>query len=196
MVKNKFKVPLIILYTDDQAKDFKRSCCAGPLAKSAVIGCDKTFNFGPVHLKITCFKQPIVNRTSTCESPIFFGPMLLHGNSDTDTYLLFFQQLSALSRGTESQPVLGTDDEGALTNDIDHCLSDMLRVTACIFGDDGMATALDDVSFSIRERRAHDLIELTTPTFLDCFDRQVIPLLKLNMDTNWARGSKNAHANN
>ena len=37
--------------------------------------------------------------------------------------------------------------------------------------------------YSIRERRARDLIELTTPTFLDYFDRRVIPLLKLNMDT-------------
>ena len=37
--------------------------------------------------------------------------------------------------------------------------------------------------YSIRERRARDLIDLTTPTFLDYFDRRVIPLLKLNMDT-------------
>ena len=48
--------------------------------------------------------------------------MLLHGNYDTDTYLLFFQHLSALFRATKSHPVFGTDDKRAFINAIEHAM--------------------------------------------------------------------------
>ena len=86
---SKDKAPTIILYTDEQFIDFKKSCFSDALAKNSIIGTDRTFNLGPLHVTTTVFKQQKVVRNSSDEHPIFFGPMCLHGNSDFQTYSIF-----------------------------------------------------------------------------------------------------------
>ena len=49
---NSNKVPVCILYSDEQIQDVKRFCCQWPLADSAVFGFDKTFNLADCHLTI------------------------------------------------------------------------------------------------------------------------------------------------
>jgi len=58
------------MYTNDQMTDFRRSCCGNDLTKSSVVGCDKTFNLGPLHLTMTVFKQHSVTRMATNDNPI------------------------------------------------------------------------------------------------------------------------------
>ena len=93
VANSKDKSPVLILYTNEQLIDFRRSYCAETITESSVVGCDKTFNLGPLHLTTTVFKQPSVMRTTTGDSPIFFGPMCLHGNSDFSTWSILFKHL-------------------------------------------------------------------------------------------------------
>jgi len=107
----KGKTLAVIMYTNDQMTDFRRSCCGNDLTKSSVLGCDKTFNLGPLHLTVTVFKQHSVTRMATNDNPKFFGPMCLHGNSDRSTWTAFFQHLATALDGCEKFPVFGSDDE-------------------------------------------------------------------------------------
>lgn len=55
-----------------------------------------------------------MKRQRTNDYPIFCGPMFLHGNSDKDTFFLFFQHLAGVLAGCAQNPVLGSDEEKAL----------------------------------------------------------------------------------
>lgn len=112
-VRNKLKSPGIILYTEEQLQDFRRSCCAGALNVSTEVGVDKTLNLGLVHLTVIAFKQPSVTRKMTGEHPVFLGPMYLHGNSDMFSLLLFFQHLHGKLLDAPGDPVFGSDDDKA-----------------------------------------------------------------------------------
>ena len=65
-------------------------CCEGPSTMSTVIRVDKTFNLSQLHVIITAFKNLPVYEKVPVEHPIMLGPIFLHGNSDFDTFLLFF----------------------------------------------------------------------------------------------------------
>ena len=108
------KIPTIVLYCDDQMKDIIRCCCSWPLAKSTILGVDKTFNLTDLHVTPLVFKNIAVKRRTTGDNPIFLGPILIHGNSDFETFHVFFSELSAVWRKTTSSPVFGFDDETAL----------------------------------------------------------------------------------
>ena len=60
---------------------------------STVIRVDKTFNLSQLHVTITAFKNLPVYEKVPGEHPIMLGPIFLHGNSDFDTFLLFFSHL-------------------------------------------------------------------------------------------------------
>lgn len=102
----KDKVPAIILYTENQLLDIKRFCCSAPLAHSTVLGVDKTFNLGDVHVTVCVFKHLAVTRRDTNDHPIFAGPFYLHGNSDFLSYNSFFSHLAGKLRGNHHIPSL------------------------------------------------------------------------------------------
>ena len=87
----KDKVPSVILYTEQQIESVRSYCCSSPHGKTTVLGFDKTLSLGNVHLTVCNFKNLSVKRKDTNDHPIFAGPMLLHGNSDLNTFRQFFQ---------------------------------------------------------------------------------------------------------
>ena len=49
---SKDKVPTIILFTEEQIMDVNRFCCSAPVAHTTVLGFDKTFNLGELHVTV------------------------------------------------------------------------------------------------------------------------------------------------
>ena len=99
----------IILYVAQQILDIKRFCCSG----STVLGIDKTFNLGKVYATVMVFKNLSVVKSSTGEHPLFLGPILLHCNSNYETFSFFFIHLRAVL-GDHKNLIFGTDDKQAL----------------------------------------------------------------------------------
>ena len=113
-------MPAAVLYNDDQMKDILRFCCNSPMAKTTVLGFDKTSNLAELHVTAAVFKNLAVKSKTSGDHPLFLGPCLLHGNSDFETYHFFFSELSSCLREGRSQPVFGFDDESALHNSLRH----------------------------------------------------------------------------
>ena len=109
---DKCKPVCIVLFTDDQIKDMKRSCCVDT---GSVLAFDKTFNLGQVFVTSSVYKNTAVVRKSTNKNPIFFGPIFIHGTSDYETYNSFMQKLSVkLTDEDISNMIIGSDDETAM----------------------------------------------------------------------------------
>ena len=118
VLTSKGKVPSVIMYTTEQLLDLRRFCCQDrDLAHSTVLEVDKTFNLTELHLTTTVFKNMSVYRNGTSEHPIFFGPLMLHGSSDFESFYAFFSSLVPKLEGVAS-PVFGTDEEYALRKGI------------------------------------------------------------------------------
>ena len=123
IIKRPNKVVCAILYNEEQIEDIKRFCCGKDSEMKTVIGVDKTFNLSDCHVTVTVFKN-LSLRTRRLEAggmpggmPIFFGPIFLHGNSDANTYSLFFTFLKMLLSDKISEgldPIFGSDEEQAL----------------------------------------------------------------------------------
>ena len=58
-----------------------RGCCRLS-GEATVLGKDKTFNLGDVHVTATAYENITVTHRNTGEYPIIAGPMFLHSNSD------------------------------------------------------------------------------------------------------------------
>ena len=114
LVRQSQRVPIITLYTEDQINDLKRFCCPSHAAQSTMLGIDKTCNLSDVHVIVTVYKCLSVKRRDTDAHPIFCGPLLLHGNSDIDTFFIFLQHLSGRLLDCAKLPVLGSDEDKAL----------------------------------------------------------------------------------
>lgn len=77
----------------------------------------QNFHLSDVHITFTCYKNLFVHRARTNCHPIFFEPIMLHGQSSTNTF--FFQFLHHLkgkferSDATLSKLVVGSDKEAA-----------------------------------------------------------------------------------
>lgn len=113
IIRMPLKVPVCILYSREQIADIVRFCCPPHSAQSTVLCVDKTFNLADVHVTTTVYKHLAVLSRRTGEHPCFLGPYFLHGNSDAETYVEFFQHLS-LVLGKQQQPVFGSDEEAAI----------------------------------------------------------------------------------
>ena len=109
------QIPSAILYTDRQIDDIRRFCCSASVAETTILGVDKTFNLGQLHVTITAFKNLAILRRDTQEHPIFFVPMFVHGSSTTVEYSSFFDHIRRVLGCTLSSPIIGSDDEKALT---------------------------------------------------------------------------------
>ena len=224
IASNKDKVPRIILFTDDQIQDVKRFCCSAPSSHTTVLGVDKTFNLGDVHVTLAVFKNLAVKRRDTNEHPIFAGPLFLHGNSDYKTYLSFFSHLTGMLQGTTSQPIFGTDDEIAmkqaiktafpnsstlsctmhLKQNIEEHLRDKIGIRHCdrstilasIFGPVGVTAAENETIFNGRLETTKEIYTATAPAFEKYFTERVTPLLRSNFATSTSSPSTASLDNN
>lgn len=195
------KAPCLILYTDEQMTDLKNICCNG----QSVLGVDKTFNLCDMHVTATCFKQNAVVRDDTGESPIFWGPLFIHDNSDFDTYSTFFNHLSTKLMDTDTTKlVIRSDEELALVNAItkafpdsnhilckrhlyqntkqklvDDCIDKESRQTILdlIFGDEGLVTADDSICFDVKSEEIETRLRDSTK-FSNYFEKKLKPNLK------------------
>ena len=112
------RVPSVICYTNEQLADIRRFCCAGPAAQNTVLGIDKTYNLGQVHVTPTVFKHLAVLKRTTNDHPIMAGPILLHGSSDHHTFAEFFYHLRSHLGINLPSPIVGSDDEKAIKSSI------------------------------------------------------------------------------
>ena len=98
---------------DDQLQDIRRFCCNSHLAETSILGVDKTFNLGQLHVTVTVFKNLAMLRRSTGQHPIFLGPMYIHGSSTNVDYSFFFDHLRSVL-DAPSPTLVGSDDEKAI----------------------------------------------------------------------------------
>ena len=191
--------PIIICYTSDQLLDF-RSFLA---SNGGVIGVDRTFMLGPCYVTTIVFKSHKVVRRETGEPPIMMGPLMLHWDGKTSSYLRFFSHIKAhLGQDINRFEILfGTDDEKALTNAIDmtfpsatrklcskHIKDNIIRhltdkipktteerniIVREIFGPTGVATANDSAHFSERNEAMKQKLRQDHQDFLEYYEKYV-----------------------
>jgi len=78
VVVTRDKVPSVILYTDRQLHEVKSFCFKRP--DGSVLGFDKTFNLGAMFVTPSVYKNSALVRRRSNESPIFIGPLFIHGH--------------------------------------------------------------------------------------------------------------------
>ena len=77
------------------------------MGQTTILKFDKTFNCCEIHVTVSGFKELAVVHRDTGDHPLFFGPIMLHGNSDYDTYRLFMQHIAAQLESAPSLPIIG-----------------------------------------------------------------------------------------
>ena len=99
---------------------------------STMIGVDKTFDLSQLHVTITAFKNVSVYRKVPGEHPIMLGPIFLQGNSDFDTFFLFFNHLYGVLTvaGAKQQPIFGSDDKKSLRMALTKAFPNSMRVNS------------------------------------------------------------------
>ncbi|XP_013388573.1 uncharacterized protein LOC106157457 [Lingula anatina] len=211
----KGKVPTIICYTDSQILDLKRFCCTSPVAQSTVLGVDKTYNLGQCHVTTMVFKNLSVIRNGTNNNPVFLGPIIIHGNSDWQTFASFFSTIAMELTGSLSQPVIGSDEERAirkaakfsfpeakliscqrhlkqnvtmhLRDKIGLSMDERNKLVSLIFGKDGLTDSLSWPMFEKRKEEVVAFIQNSVPGFGIYFEEHILPILKDNHDTIMSR---------
>ena len=124
----KNKVPTVILYNNEQISMIKNFCFEQPAG--SVLSFDKTFNLGSIYLTSSVFTNKAILRRETSDEPIFIGPIFLHGQSDFETYNLFFSQLSAIFIDCDTQQlILGSDKKYAMRKALQHSFPQAQLVT-------------------------------------------------------------------
>ena len=165
----------LICYTTSQIKDLSRFCFSGTTGQSTVIGVDKTYNLAPFHVTTLTYKNLSLLRKSTSDHPIFLGPLLIHGKSDTKTFFNFFSSLKAEFLDCPGQPVFGSDSELAIVNGIKHAFPDARQLLcsrhikenlnnhlskvkgntspliSMLFGKDGLSSFAEELDFERKE---------------------------------------------
>ena len=168
----KDKSPYVILYTEEMIKDLLLNFQNHP---DIVLGVDKTYNLGQVFVTTTVYKNKAVHQKKTKQCPIFFGPMLLHSNSQNMSFHCFFSHLAARLNKI-NKILIGTDEEDVMlqviidtfkssvvhllctqhseTNSINYlkdkqgaCVRDRKNITEEIFGDNGIVKSENVVTF-------------------------------------------------
>ena len=87
------RIPAVILYTDRKLRDVRAFCFDGQ--QGSVLVFDKTFNLGPMYVTVSTYYNLAIHRASSGNSPAFFAPLFIHGQSDADTYNKFFARLAS-----------------------------------------------------------------------------------------------------
>jgi len=182
-----------------------RLCCSSPHGQTTVLGFDKTYNLGDIHVTASVFQHLAVTRTRTDEHPIFAGLMFLHGNSDYNTYTFFFQHLASKLQECSSQPVTWSDQEKAMCKAMDYafpsaahltCTRHMRRITCgiplvseadrarvidTIFGKNGLVEADESVLFDCWLQLVREACRKFAPAFEHHFDECIVPVLHANL---------------
>ena len=203
------RVPSVICYTNEQLADIRRFCCAGPAAQNTVLGIDKTYNLGQVHVTPTVFKHLAVLKRTTNDHPIMAGPILLHGSSDHHTFAEFFYHLRSHLGINLPSPIVGSDDEKAIKSSISQVwpatkkltcvrhiknnLKDYLTkkvgvnekvksaLVSTVFGKEGVASADNTVLFEIRKSQALQAAGSVSSVYKDYLNVHILPKLYENL---------------
>ena len=107
--------PAVICYTKQMMDDLKSALTNEP---GTILGIDKTFNLGPCYVTSFIFSNYAFTRKSTSNSPIFWGPMYLHGSSLHEDFHTFTSHVSSKLR-TLNKIKVGSDDEKSLVSAIE-----------------------------------------------------------------------------
>jgi len=76
---------------------------------------DKTYNLGKLYVTVSVYRNIVLQRTGSESSPTYIGPLLIHGNSDFETYNVFFSHLAGrLADCRFSELRMGSDEELSL----------------------------------------------------------------------------------
>ena len=57
VITTKHHIPMIVLFEEKQIMDVKRFCCPGTMGQATILGIDKTYNLGPLHVTPTVFES-------------------------------------------------------------------------------------------------------------------------------------------
>ena len=148
---NKKHVPSIILYTEEQISDVRRFCASGPVGATTVLGIDKTYNLGPLHVTPTVFKHLGIVRMGTSDHPIFPGPILIHGNSDYLTFASFLHHIADKLDGNCSI-VIGSDEELAIRKAAALAFPDGHRLACELHMEKNCSDYLKDMAVNVKDR--------------------------------------------
>ena len=201
----------IILYTERQLEDIRCLCCAGPAAQQTVLGIDKTFNLGQLHVSIMVFKNISLVRQATLTHPLFLGPILIHGNSDWRTFASFFSAIDVALGETPSSPVIGSDEETAirkaarfvfknaklmschrhlkanatsqLRDKVGTSLDVRGRLVSAMFGELGLTKANTIAVFEVRHAEILQMIRDLAPGFEIYYSQRLYPVIQENLAT-------------
>lgn len=203
------RVPSVILYDNRQISDIKAFCFDG--AAGSVLSFDKTFNLGNIYVTACVFKNLALQRRRTGVSPIFIGPIFLHGHSDIDTFAQFFSHLALRLRDCNTnQLVLGSDEELALrrcmslyfpqsaavlctrhlhknaVNMLENSIGSRSTVRkvaiAAIFGEGGLTSCTEAMAFDEKvETIRTDILPKSPPQFSAYFNSRLVGHLRSNV---------------
>ena len=119
VIMRKNKAPCVILYSDEQMEDLKKS-----VAAESVFGVDRTFNLGACFVTTTVYKNVSVNHRVSGKNPLFLGPMYLHWDENFETYHGFFSHLQVKLHDlnvTDIEIKIGSDQEYAIIKALRSC---------------------------------------------------------------------------
>ena len=194
VIRTNNKTQGVILYSDEQIEDFKNLCSTG----KSVLGVDKTFNLCQMHVTVTCFKQLSVIRSDSKEAPFFIGPIILHDNSDFETYCHFSHHFKVKLVDTNLKKlVIGSDDERAMVKAITTAFPDTLctchlrqkanqklvdyaidkrekdKIMGMLFGEEGIINADDMVCFEQKSTEFDAYCSDLTVSFQSFFQKRL-----------------------
>ena len=182
------------------------------MGQTTILGVDKTYNLGPLHVTPTVFKNLSLVRYDTRDHPLFMGPVLIHGNSDFAAFATFLSTIST-ALDTDNPILMGSDEEGALrkamkrsfpsvdriacelhlkNNSIEY-LQDKVGVNAetrkliiaAIYGDKGLTSCSDKVDYEEKVSEVLDKIRYLAPGFTEHFRNHILPILAENLQSIW-----------
>jgi hypothetical protein len=117
--------PYAIAYKRCMMIGISGNCTTFSLNPSA-IGIDKTFNACKAQVSLIIYQNKNLIREGSSKHPIFLGAVFVHWKSDSQTFASFLTTVKNQLQ-IKGQPILGSDDELALTKAIEEVFSD------CIF---------------------------------------------------------------
>lgn len=202
VIHMKDTIPSVVCYTEDQLLDLHRAC----LYHGQVLGFDKTFNLGDVHVTVSAYKNVTVRSLTTGEHPIMLGPILLHGSSTYTSYKAFFSHLAnRIPTFGNNELVVGSDDEKAMKKAIRDAFPDAYQVLCTrhlkksvdrqlcntigidkkmrhrilkrVFSPTGLAGAENKIVFDERLETVQSLVRKKVPGFVKYFETHLIPQL-------------------
>jgi len=166
------RVPNVILYRERQLQEIRAFCFD---VNGSVWAFDKTFNLGSMYVTVSTYTNLALNRIISGNPPVFLGPLFIHGQSDFDSYNIFFHRLASKLSGCNTTLRLGSDDELAMKKSLAFCFhgsstvacyrhlqqntihyaqdvigmsrSDRTLLVDAIFGDTGLTSCDDAVVF-------------------------------------------------